>query len=238
VASTLDYALRRTSHPGRNRNHDEEALPMKILSVLAVALGLSLASGAASAQTCPSACGLQAKACLQTARVTKLACKMDCRTNTPATGLGACMRACTDTFRSSKDACRGGLGDCVGSCTPPSPALAGCVGACGQALAECARGVVSDAKACVQGCRTAPDRLACLQGCADAARQGAGTCATGFAACLTACGVTPPPTPCLLSGPACGGGCPDGLVCQSTAGRFILVPCFCRPSSPSGAFLD
>jgi hypothetical protein len=217
---------------------------MKPMTALGLGLALFVGGlafhGGAAAQNCPSGCGLQVKACLQTARVAKLACKMDCRTNTPATGLGACMRACTGTFRSGKDTCRSTLADCIGSCTPPSPPPSDCVGGCGAALAVCARDVVAQARACVQGCRTTADRLACLRGCAGAAHQGGEMCAGDFSLCLQGCGVPPPPRLCGLSGPACDGACPDGLVCQPPPpGSVVPLACLCRrPSSPSGAFLN
>jgi hypothetical protein len=205
-------------------------------TMLALALSGALALTArANDQPCGAGCGLQMKACLQTAKTGTLSCKMDCRTNSDPNGLGTCMRGCKDTFRSNKTTCRGGLRDCIGSCAP-SPN--GCAGDCGQGLATCAQGVVSQAKTCLQGCRTVSDRLSCLQGCASQAQQGAAGCANDFASCLTACGVTPPPIPCFLSAPACGGSCPDGLSCQ-TAPPGDPVACLCRPtSSPGGAFLD
>lgn len=204
--------------------------------------GIVALAATASAQTCPAGCGVQKKACLQTARMTKLACKLDCRTNSPPTGLGACMRACTDTFRAAKGTCNADHSSCLGMCSPPTPPPSGCLETCGQDLATCARGVVAAARACVSGCRTAPDRLACLQGCAAAAQAGAAMCAADFATCVTGCGVPPPPPTCGFDPTqgVCAGDCPPGLSCRPPPpGSFTLLACVCRPAgSPSGAFLD
>ena len=81
---------------------------------------LALAS-TAGAQTCPAACGQQKRACLETARTVKLACKLDCRTNSPRTELGMCMRGCMATFRAAKDVCRTDHQACVRACFAGSP---------------------------------------------------------------------------------------------------------------------
>src|SRR5262245_36415285 len=62
-------------------------------------VGVLAFASTAGAQTCPSACGAQKRACLQTARTAQLACKSDCRatTPTPRTALGECMRGCMTT---------------------------------------------------------------------------------------------------------------------------------------------
>jgi hypothetical protein len=207
-------------------------------ALLALALSGVAVPAWASDQPCGAGCGLQMKACVKTARVGMLSCKMNCRTGSDPNGLGSCIRTCKTTFRSHQGDCRTGVQGCIGSCDPNAPSGSSCVGECGQGLGTCAQGVVSQAKTCLQGCRTASDRLSCLQGCASQAQQGAAGCATGFASCLSSCGVTA--IPCLLSGPACGGSCPDGLSCQPPpAGSMSPVACVCRPvSSPSGAFVN
>jgi hypothetical protein len=157
-----------------------------------------LPAGTSAAQ-CVVGCNMQMKGCVQTARVTKLACKQDCRQNAAHDQRGACMKACTDTFRGTKDTCRTDHATCIGGCVPPMPgggeppADTACRGGCGSDLADCAKGVVTAAKACVSGCRTAPDRLTCLQGCATTAETDAGTCATDFETCATGC--APPAAP-------------------------------------------
>ena len=77
----------------------------KLWAMLVVAsLGMILAVGdrASAALPCPAGCGGQKNACVQAARVAKLSCKQDCRTNADPTTLGACMRTCSGTFRSTK----------------------------------------------------------------------------------------------------------------------------------------
>jgi len=170
----------------------------RVLLVIAVA-GPFLLAGRVDAQTCQAGCGLQKKACLQTARVTSLACKMDCRTNSSPTDLGMCMRGCTTTFRSAKDTCRSALRTCIAGCQggsadgafTGSPANTACAGNCGEDLGTCAQEVVTAAKACAQGCRGTSDPRTCLQGCASAAQGGGEACASSFQACITACS---PPT--------------------------------------------
>lgn len=152
----------------------------------------ALASTAA-AQTCSAGCGLQKRACLQTARTVKLSCKLDCRSNTdPSADLGTCMQGCVATFRDTKDTCRSDHQTCIGTCVPSGPPSPdGCLTTCGTDLAACARGVVEDGRTCLAGCRTAPDRLACLANCAATAQDGAATCATNFQTCVTGCGGSP-----------------------------------------------
>jgi hypothetical protein len=96
------------------------AVTTRILVSSALVAILALAS-TAEAQTCTSACGQQKRACLQAARTVKLACKLDCRTNTPPTALGACMRGCMATFRAAKDVCRTNHQACVRACFGGSP---------------------------------------------------------------------------------------------------------------------
>lgn len=152
-----------------------------------------------SAGQCFVGCNMQKKGCVQGARVTKLACKQDCRQNAAPDQRGACMKTCVGTFRGTKDTCHTDHTTCIAACIP-SPPVAGeppvdaaCVEGCGPDLADCAQGVVTAAKACVTGCRTAPDRLTCLQGCAATAQTDAGTCASDFETCVTGC--SPPAGP-------------------------------------------
>ena len=177
--------------------------PLPTVGVLVIVAACLLApAGAMGAHPCPAGCGLQKKACLQTARVGKLVCKLDCRASAGPATLGACLRGCTEQFGTAKTACAGDHAACLGFC-PPAPLPGSCTGAfldgCGQNLAACARGVVAQAKTCVQGCLTASDRLACLQGCAATAQQGAATSAANFETCVAAC--------------SCPTGCDDGNPC-------------------------
>jgi hypothetical protein len=86
-------------------------------------VGILAFASTAVAQTCPAACGQQKVACLQAARTVKLACKLDCRTNTPTprTALGECMRGCMVTFRAAKDVCRTNHKACIAACFAGSP---------------------------------------------------------------------------------------------------------------------
>ena len=142
---------------------------MKGLLVLGFATLLSslttLMPSAASARACPMGCGRQARACVQTARVNLLTCLAGCRATTPAAG--GCADACTTTFRAAKSACRADRVTCREMCPPPPPPSS-CAGAfldtCGAELAACARGVVVQAKACVQACKGVADQVGCLGG--------------------------------------------------------------------------
>jgi hypothetical protein len=210
---------------------------MKVLTIASLGLALSalIFSGAAAAQTCQAGCGLQMKACVQTARTTMLACKVDCRTNAAPGDLGVCMRSCTSALRSAKTVCRGDLASCLGSCSSVAGAFVSsttsdCAGGCGQSLGACAQGVVTDARACVKGCSSAADRLACLQGCASAAQSGAETCASDFSSCLSGCGA-PPSTPSCDSAeaPTCGGTCPAP---NQTCTAVALGQCGCVGGRP------
>ena len=226
-----------TNEPEAGGSAHKGGPTMKFGPATAVALALSgtlALVGGASEPPCDAGCELGMKACVQTARMSMPTCKVDCRTKSASTALGACMRGCTDRFRSSKDMCRSSLTSCLGSCNPPpsSTPASGCVGGCGQTLGTCAQGVVTQARACLQGCRTAAERLSCLQGCASAAQQGAAMCASDFAACLTGCGVPPSTTTttsprgpaCEASAPACGGTCPDS---RQTCMAVSATLCVC-----------
>jgi hypothetical protein len=173
---------------------------MKKTTALGFAIGLAVLAaigspGTALAQTCSSGCGLQMRACLQGARTTNVACKLDCRTNSAPGDLRSCMLGCRDAFRPAKAACRNDIHDCVASCTPTTPPGGGgggaCLGDCGEALHLCAQGVLVQAKTCISGCTAGPDRLACLADCAAAAKSGAAACASDFGTCTESCTASP-----------------------------------------------
>jgi hypothetical protein len=214
--------------------------PLTVGFAVVMLLGGIAGPRPAAAQACPIGCGMQTRACVQTARVRKLACKHACRGSAPSAGLGACMRSCRDGFRSAKDACGGDHAICVDICPPPPPPSS-CVGAildtCGQQLAACAKTVVMRAKACIQGCGPGTQRPTCLERCAEAAETGAGQCAADFAACISRC--RPPmtttttlPRTCGLD-PAvgsCAGECPTGLICAPPPPESgVALACICRP---------
>ena len=166
-------------------------------------LGFGVPAGTATAQ-CVVGCNMQKKGCFQTARTTALACRQNCRMSSTPTAIGSCMRGCVSTFISSVFTCHTDQQTCLEGCfpsgppstpgprptpgPPPTPGPGGnCLGTCGMDLAGCAQGVVSQAKTCLAGCRTATDRLACLMGCATSAKSGADTCATDFQSCRSDC---------------------------------------------------
>lgn len=196
-----------------------------------------LAVGHAMAQDCPAGCGPQRRACTLAAKTDSLACKLDCRTNAAATDLGACNRACMDTFRAKKDTCGGEQDACRGVCVPPpAPAVVDhpCLAGCGSDLAACAKMVVTDGKACVIACKDAADRLGCLQNCGAMAQSAASTCATDFSVCAGGCGaLPPPPPPPPPSGQDCVHGCGTTLTqCLADVGSAALA---CAGACPSGA---
>jgi hypothetical protein len=165
-----------------------------MLVVASLGAILTVHGHASAALPCPAGCGGQKNACVQTARVAKLSCKQDCRTNADHTALGDCMHTCSGTFRSAKTTCQTDLTSCIGACNPPphpGPPPGNCLGTCGQDLATCAQGVVTQARTCVAGCRSASDHLACLQACAAAAKQGGATCASDFETCRAGCPSSP-----------------------------------------------
>jgi len=162
--------------------------------LVVVSLGMILAVGerASAALPCSAGCAGQKNACVQTARVAKLSCKQDCRTNAAPTALGACMRTCSGTFRSTKTGCQADLVSCLATCEhPSSPPPSSCLGNCGKDQATCTQGVVRAARTCVAGCRSASDHVACLKGCTADAKQGAASCASDFQACRTSCSASP-----------------------------------------------
>jgi len=201
-----------------------------IVGVLVVVAACLLAPARAmGAQPCPTGCKMQQKACLQTARVAKLACKLDCRASAAPATLGACLRGCTQRLRAARTTCAADRAACLGSC-PPAPPPGSCTGAfldgCGEHLAACARTVVTQAKTCVQGCEAAPDRLACLQGCAATTQQGAATCATSFETCVAGCSCQPgcdDGNPCTLDS-CLDGKCVHECLCVGPTGDMTCCP--------------
>jgi hypothetical protein len=188
--------------------------------------------GEAHAQACLPGCGLQAKACIQTARTTALACKTDCRANASPEDLEGCLGTCWSGFRSDKRDCRAGIAECATGCLAlgtngDDP----CLGACGQGLATCAGGVIAEGRTCVTDCKSSVDPLSCFGGCVSEATASAQACASEFGVCLNDCGVTPPTTlppasSCWTSqAPACGGTCalPDST-CMDVLGHCACVP--------------
>lgn len=226
--------------------------PWKLLCSLAGLGTLFALTAHAATVPCPVSCGSENTACLKAARMTRSTCRMDCRTNSANIDLGPCIAGCASTFRSSVTECRTDEASCVHACSPPSsssgdPSTANCLGICGENLGSCARGVTSDAKTCISGCRTASDRLSCLQGCASAGQSAAEACASDFQSCTSDCGSTTTTT--LASPPCtsdcgstttttlptqsgcgqrddgtCGGMCPTrGDVCQDVSGTCTCV---------------
>jgi hypothetical protein len=202
---------------------------MKALPGLGFATLLSclttLVPSVAEGRACPMGCGRESRACVQTARVNLLTCLAGCRTTTPA-AVG-CADACRTTFRAAKSACGADRARCIEMCPPPPPPSS-CLGAfldtCGAELAVCARGVVRQAKQCVQGCKGVADLVGCLGGCAAASEQGAAQCAASFDACIGRCR-PPTTTTTTLPGPPCtsDGQCNDGNPC--TADRCVSGVC-------------
>src|SRR5262245_51843691 len=115
---------------------------LSVIAVLTVSLALA---GAAAAQECFSTCGLQKRACLQGARATKLAWKMDCHATASRPGLGVCMRACVTTFRSDKQSCGADHAGCMTECRPGGPPTdSPCRMMCGHDFAACTLAVIAD----------------------------------------------------------------------------------------------
>lgn len=147
------------------------------------------AAPAGAASGCVLGCNMDKKECIQTGRIVKLGCKVACRETATPKDLGPCMRGCTDTFRATKhEVCLPEHRACRELCVPldggdPDACLFGC----GEQLATCARDVVTDGKACVQGCQDDPDRLGCLAGCGSDAEAAAAVCESQFTGCVVAC---------------------------------------------------
>lgn len=170
---------------------------------------------AAYGGACPRGCAREAKACVQTARVSLRGCLAGCRATTAAAP--DCASACTLTFRAAKSTCGADRVSCVGMCPPPPPPSS-CAGAfldtCGQELALCAKGVIAQAKQCVQGCKGVADPVGCLGGCATAAEAGTTQCAATFDTCIGRCR-PPTTTTTTLPGQPCTSDaqCDDGNGC-------------------------
>lgn len=165
---------------------------------------LTLAA-AAAADECRVGCNQQKRDCTSTARVTMLSCKQDCRANVPPTERGTCQRACVDTFRADKTTCKTDHTTCREMCEPTPPEEGpptdsppssdkACLAKCGKDLGACARDVTKQARECVRGCRTAPDKAVCLAGCSETAKADGAACGPIFEACVLTCGVPPEPT--------------------------------------------
>src|SRR5215472_6137379 len=91
-----------------------------VLAATAHADAGGVPAGTSQAQ-CVLGCNAQKKACIQTARTDALACKQNCRQNTPPTQLGACMKGCATTFGTAKDTCRTDQKTCIAGCKPSAP---------------------------------------------------------------------------------------------------------------------
>jgi hypothetical protein len=158
----------------------------RLLCVLTSVVALA---GVARAQgECNFGCSMQGRACFGTANVAMLACKATCRATAKRTEIGACSRACTDTFKKAKDTCRTNIATCRNACAP-SPVA--CRGVCGQNLATCVRAVVANQQSCFGACKTASDHPACKLPCLAAARVGHARCTLSFGDCAAKCGGSP-----------------------------------------------
>jgi hypothetical protein len=153
-----------------------------------LALGTTLASNgmARSAEPCSAVCGVQRRMCVQTARVTKLACTETCRATSGPAVLGACMRGCSSAFRTAKTTCRFEHRGCFDGCTTPAGAPR-CVGSCGRDLAACVQDVTGTGRACLSSCESAADRRACVGACTAALRAGTASCRSELRTCKAAC---------------------------------------------------
>ena len=219
-----------------------------------VALGTTHAADAAQR--------VQAKACVQSARTERLACRAACRDG--GEDVGDCLRSCRRAYRGARRVCKT---ICSDGCTRAAT-TAPCQGQCGMELGQCARAAATAGADCIRDCTARGNRSACVQGCVDEARGSAAGCFVDFADCVEACrggGSTttttliatttstlqtttttmvpatttttfPTPPSCESSeAPICGGACPE--VGQSCAEVSPGV-CGCVGGSPSAAFVD
>ena len=162
-------------------------------TVLTTALafgGLLGFQSSALATACPATCGMQKRTCVRVARVTKLACKQDCRAGVDPTARGTCMRSCSSDYRVAKGGCRSEHTSCRETCTPPA-GRDGCVGDCARDLARCVKGVSTDARSCLADCRAGTDPRGCGAECATPLQAGSAACRSDFVACKAACGGSP-----------------------------------------------
>ena len=172
-----------------------------ILMAAVLSVPLLLLAGQASADSCRKGCNLQKRDCIVAdARVSMLACKLDCRANA-TDGVGACSRPCVDTFRASRATCKDQQAACHDLCGSASddPGVDGqCVSECAHGLGDCTRGGTSDGRACVEACRTdpgpGPEIAACLSNCSHGASDDAQACNAVFKTCVEGCGATVPTT--------------------------------------------
>ena len=161
---------------------------MSVARLLCVLTGLIAATGVASAQDCQRGCFTQERACFGSANVAMPACKAQCRLTKKPTEVGACMRACTDTFMKAKVACRTSLGSCRDACLPSPPP---CGGSCGQNLAACIKTVVTKQQDCIRACKPGSGRPSCVSSCLSSSNAGAAACAASFRDCHARCGGSP-----------------------------------------------
>ena len=156
------------------------------VAILGPVLVLGMTLAAHGAEPCPAMCGVQKSTCVQTARVTKLACRETCgATSDPAT-LGLCMRGCSSAFRTVKTNCRFAHRGCLDGCGTPAGAPR-CVGSCGHDLAACVQDVTGAARSCLAGCESAGDRRACVAACAATLRAGTAACRSALTSCKADC---------------------------------------------------
>ena len=149
-------------------------------------LALALASGAPAAEPCAMMCGVQRTTCVQTARVTKLACTETCGAASDPASLGRCMRSCSSAFRTARTNCRFQQQGCLDGCGTPAGAPA-CVGSCGHDLDVCIDDVTGTARRCLTGCRAWGRSRACVAGCTMALRAGTAFCRSTLGACKAGC---------------------------------------------------
>ena len=152
-----------------------------------------LAGNASGVSKCAVGCRAQSKVCLYTAQVARLACVQDCRDNADPGALRDCRRGCRQTFSATKwYTCIPEWKSCKANCAPGPDVDEACLETCGTELTNCLVPVLQAARACVDDCDTAPDRLTCLQGCLASAQADGDACADNYTGCLGTCG---PPAP-------------------------------------------
>jgi len=90
---------------------------VSLFSSALLTLGFLVSLGSiANAETCVRECAIAKRDCVHDSRVAKLACKLDCRTNSDPTELGDCMRGCMQVAREAKTICRAIFTACKQSC--------------------------------------------------------------------------------------------------------------------------
>ena len=180
--------LSRRIHCTRRCTEDHIMEVKSLARVLCVLAGLIAVAGVASAQECQRGCFTQERACFGNANLAMPACKASCRATKKPTEVGACSRACTDTFTKAKLACRTRLAGCRDACIPsPIP----CGGSCGQNLATCIKTVVTKQQDCIRTCKPGSGRPSCVSSCLAAANAGSAACTASFDDCHARCGGSP-----------------------------------------------